>query len=74
MMATEDRIGRLETKLDGIDGRIGRIEGSQEQMSKRLDDSHKRLDDMHKLLIVLLAIVCGQFLTAMVSLVLQLVK
>ena len=44
MVATEDRIARLETKVDGlydrIDGlydRIGRVEGVQEQMSKRMD-------------------------------------
>ena len=77
MVATEDRIGALENKVDRLDarveglyglyGRVGRIEGVQDQMSKRLDD-------MHKLLITLIAIGGGGLITAVVSLVLQLVK
>lgn len=64
---TEDRTNRTEDKLDDIIGRVGRLEGSHEQMSKRLDD-------IHKLLITLIAIGCGGLITAVVSLVLQLVK
>ena len=74
VVATEDRIARLETKVDGlydrIDGlydRIGRVEGVQEQMSKRMDD-------MYKLLITLIAIGGGGLITAVVSLVLQLIR
>ena len=77
MVATEDRLGRLEdkvdsleTKVDGLYGlydRVGRVEGIQDQMSKRMDD-------MHKLLITLIAIGGGGLITAVVSLVLQLVK
>ncbi len=70
MVATEDRIGRLETKVDGLYGlydRVGRVEGIQDQMSKRMDD-------MHKPLITLIAIGGGGLVTAVVSLVLQLVK
>ena len=77
MVATEDRLGRLEDKVDNletrVDGlyglydRVGRVEGIQDQMSKRLDD-------MHKLLITLIAIGGGGLITAVISLVLQLVK
>ncbi len=77
MVATEDRLGRLEdkvdsleTKVDGLYGlydRVGRVEGIQDQMSKRMDD-------MYKLLITLIAIGGGGLITAVVSLVLQLVK
>ena len=77
MVATEDQIGeienkvdRLETRVDGLYGlydRVGRVEGIQEQMSKRLDDVHKSL-------ITLIAIGGGGLITAVVSLVLQLVK
>ena len=74
VVATEDRIARLETKVDGlydrIDGlydRISRVEGVQEQMSKRMDD-------MYKLLITLIAIGGGGLITAVVSLVLQLIR
>ena len=64
---TEDRTNRTEDKLDDIIGRVGRLEGSHEQMSERLDD-------IHKLLITLIAIGGGGLITAVVSLVLQLVK
>ena len=77
MVATEDRLGRLEDKVDGLETRVdglyglydhvGRVEGIQEQMSKRLDD-------VHKLLITLIVIGGGGLITAVVSLVLQLVK
>ena len=77
MVTTEDRIGALENKVDRLDtrveglyglyDRVGRIEGVQDQMSKRLDD-------MHKLLITLIAIGGGGLITAVISLVLQLVK
>ena len=70
MVATEDRIVTLENKVDGLYGlydRVGRIEGVQEQMSKRMDD-------MYKLLITLIAIGVGGLITAVVSLVLQLIK
>lgn len=65
--ATGDRTNRTEDKLDDLIGRVGRLEGSHEQMSKRLDD-------IHKLLITLIAIGGGGLITAVVSLVLQLVK
>ncbi len=65
--ATEDRTNRTEDKLDDLIGRVGRLESSHEQMSKRLDD-------IHKLLITLIAIGGGGLITAVVSLVLQLVK
>ena len=65
--ATGDRTNRTEDKLDDILGRVGRFEGSHEQMSKRLDDIHKPL-------ITLIAIGGGGLITAVVSLVLQLVK
>lgn len=65
--ATGDRTNRTEDKLDDIIGRVGRLEGSPEQMSKRLDD-------IHKLLITLIAIGGGGLITAVVSLVLQWVK
>ncbi len=74
MVATGDRIGRVEDKVDsleanvdGLHGCVGRIEGVQEQMSKRLDD-------VHKLLITLITIGVGGLIVAVVSLVLQLVK
>lgn len=67
MVTTEDRTARLENKIDGIDGRVGRTEGSQEQMSNRLDD-------IHNLHITLIAIGGGGLITAVVSLVLQLVN
>ncbi len=67
MVATEDRTGRMENQLDDLNGRVSRIEGALEQISKRMDD-------MHKLLITLIAIGGGGLITAVVSLVLQLIK
>ena len=67
MVTTEDRLGQPGSRLGGIDNRFGRIESSQEQMSKRLDD-------VHKLLITLIAINGGWLITAVFSLVLRLTK
>ena len=84
MVASENRIGvleakvdRLEDRVDGLYGlydRMGRVEGVQQEMSKRLDDVHKRMNDVYKLLITLIAIGGGGLITAVVSLVLQLVR
>ena len=67
MVATEDRISRIENQLDDLNGRVSRIEGALDQMNKRMDD-------MYKLLITLIVIGGGGLTTAVVSLVLQLIK
>ena len=81
MVTTEDRTGRIENKIDDLSGRVERIEDKVDNLNGRVshvegvqDQMSKRLDDMHKLLITLIAIGGGGLITAVVSLVLQLVK
>ena len=81
MVTTEDRAGRIENKIDDLSGRVERIEDKVDNLNGRVshvegvqDQMSKRLDDMHKLLITLIAIGGGGLITAVVSLVLQLVK
>lgn len=81
MVTTEDRTVRIENKIDDLSGRVERIEDKVDNLNGRVshvegvqDQMSKRLDDMHKLLITLIAIGGGGLITAVVSLVLQLVK
>ena len=48
MVATEDRIGRVEDKIDDMAVRVGRVEGVQSEMNNRMEDVHKRMDDVHR--------------------------
>ena len=48
MVTTEDRIGRVEDKIDDVAVRLGRVEGVQTEMNNRMDDVHRRVDDVHK--------------------------
>ena len=48
MVATEDRIGRVEDKIDDMAVRVGRVEGVQSEMNNRMEDVHRRVDDVHK--------------------------
>ena len=48
MVTTEDRIGRVEDKIDDMAVRLGRVEGVQVEMNNRIDDVHRRVDDVHK--------------------------
>lgn len=81
MVTTEDRTGRVENKIDDMNRRVERIEDKVDNLNGRVshiegvqDQMSKRLGDMHKLLITLIAIGGGGLITAVVSLVLQLVK
>ncbi len=81
MVATEDRTARIENKIDDLNGRVERVENKVDNLNGRVsrvegtqDQMSKRLDDVHKLLITLIAIGGGGLITAVVSLVLQLVK
>ena len=81
MVTAQYEIARLENRPDGVEGRLDRIEDNQGQIIARIghiEGSHeqmsKRLDDVHKLLITLIAIGGGGLITAVISLVLQLTK
>lgn len=47
MVTTEDRIGRVEDKIDDMAVRLGRVEGVQAEMNNRMGDVHRRVDDVH---------------------------
>ncbi len=47
MVATEDRISRVENKIDDMSARLGRVEGVQAEMNNRMEDVHRRVDDVH---------------------------
>ena len=47
MVTTEDRISRVEDKIDDVAVRLGRVEGVQIEMNNRMSDVHRRVDDVH---------------------------
>ncbi len=47
MVTTEDRISRVEDKIDNMSVRLGRVEGVQIEMNNRISDVHRRVDDIH---------------------------
>ena len=57
-----------------VESQVGELQGEISGLNSRMDDMHRRLDDMHRLLMVLITVAGGGLITALVSLVLQLLK
>ena len=57
-----------------IDGQIGELRGQIGELRGEVGGLKDRLDDMHRLLLVLIGVAGGGLLTAIIGLVVQLVK
>ena len=64
----------VEAQIGEVKGQLGELRGQVDGLSNRMDDMHHRMDDMHRLLVMLIGVAGGGLLTAVVGLILQLLK
>ena len=78
-MTTEDRsvqwqIGELRGQMGEVRGQIGELRGDMGEVRGEVNGLNRRVDDLNRLLMVLIGIAGGGLITAVTSLVVQLLN
>ena len=64
----------MTTANGQVQGQIGDLRGQMGELRGEMNGLNRRVDDLHRLLMVLIGIAGGGLVTAVTSLVLQLLK
>jgi hypothetical protein len=64
----------MTTAESQVQGQIGDLRGQMGEVRGEVNGINRRVDDLHRLLMVLIAIAGGGLVTAVTSLVLQILK
>ena len=64
----------LSTTQNTIEGQIGELRGEIGELRGEVNGLKSRMDDMHRLMMVVIGVAGGGLITALISLVVQLVK
>ena len=64
----------MTTAEGQVQGQIGDLRGQMGEVRGEVNGINRRVDDLHRLLMVLIAIAGGGLVTAVTSLVLQILK